>query len=148
MEDGVKNLLAERAIVNRINTLFIATDNRDWAMVMKCFAPEVLFDMTSLVGGGPVTLNPRQIVDDWEKGLKELQTVHHQAGNILIEIEGDRAQAFCYGIAYHYLPNPSNRNTRMFVGSYDLGLVEDAEVWRINWFKFNLKFIDGNPELK
>lgn len=50
--------------------------------------------------------------------------------------------------ASHYLPNPSGRNTRTFVGSYDLSLERAAGRWRISAFKFNLKYIDGNRELE
>jgi SnoaL-like domain len=62
--------------------------------------------------------------------------------------DGDEAQAFCYGIAFHYLPNPTVKNTRVFVGSYDFHLRREDERWRIDQFKFNLKFIDGNLDLE
>jgi len=58
------------------------------------------------------------------------------------------ADRFCYGIAYHYLPNPTDRNTRVFVGSYDLHLVIGDGGWKSDKFKFNLKFIDGNKDLE
>jgi len=39
-------------------------------------------------------------------------------------------------------------NTRTFVGSYDFELLKDAGRWRIAKFKFNLKYLDGNPDLE
>ncbi len=69
---------------------------------------------------------------------------HHQAGNYLVTISGAEAHAFCYGIALHYLPNRTGRHTRRFVGSYDLHLRKAEGAWRIDEFRFNLKFIDGN----
>ena len=63
-------------------------------------------------------------------------------------LQGDRAAAFCYGIAYHYLPNASGRNTRTFVGSYDFELEKDGGAWHIRSFKYNLKFLDGNLNLE
>lgn len=56
--------------------------------------------------------------------------------------------AICYGVARHYLRNPANLNTRTFVGSRDFGLVQEGAVWRIDRFKFNVKFIEGNPNLE
>ena len=135
-------------IVETIDQLFINTDLRDWQKVKGLFAPKVLFDMTSLAGGAPMTLSPQQIVDSWDKGLKPLKAVHHQAGNYIVAVSGNEADAFCYGIASHYLPTKSGRNTRTFVGSYDFHLVKTDGVWWISAFKFNLKYIDGNPDLE
>jgi len=136
------------AIVGTIDQLFINTDLRDWQKVKGLFAPKVLFDMTSLAGGAPATLTPQQIVDSWDKGLKPLQAIHHQVGNYVVAVSGNEADAFCYGIASHYLPTKSGRNTRTFVGSYDFHLVKTDGVWWISAFKFNVKYIDGNPDLE
>ena len=142
-------MLVERdIIVDIINTLFIATDARDWAAVRACLAPEVLFDMTSLTGGEPQRLGAQTIINGWEEGLRPLQAVHHQSGNFRVRIEGTRADAFCYAIAYHYLPRASGESTRTFVGSYDFQLDKATERWRITAFRFNLKFITGNLELE
>src|ERR1044071_1523522 len=107
---STENLHDRLLIIDTINDLFIHTDDRDWAVVRECFAPEVLFDMTSVAGGEPARLTPRQITDGWDAGLKDLKAVHHQAGNYQISSHGDTAEAFCYGTAWHYLPNPSGRN--------------------------------------
>ncbi len=66
----------------------------------------------------------------------------------MVNINQDQAEAFCYGIASHYLPNKTNQNTRIFVGSYNFHLTKEARGWRIDQFKFNLKYIDGNPNLE
>lgn len=135
-------------IVETANKLFIYTDQRNWEGVKATFADEVLFDMTSMSGGSPVMLKPQQIVDMWDAGLKKLKAIHHQVGNYLITARDKDADLFCYGIALHYLPNPTNDNIRAFVGSYDLHLLEIDGVWKIDSFKFNLKFIEGNKDLE
>jgi len=141
-------LIGQNDVIAAANRLFICTDDRDWPCVRNVFAPEVLFDMTSLAGGQPGKKTPQQITDMWEQGLKSVQAIHHQAGNYQVAIRGNEADLFCYGIAYHYLPNPTNQNTRVFVGSYDLHLVKGDAGWKIDRFKFNLKFIDGNKDLE
>jgi hypothetical protein len=140
-------MLERDAIIDTITTLFIATDERDWQAVKRVLAPQVLFDMTSAVGGKPATVSAQSIVDGWDTGLRPIKALHHQVGNFRVEVSGARASASCYGIAYHYLPNPSGRNTRVFVGSYDFALARSGDDWRITEFRFNLKFIDGNAEL-
>ena len=143
-----REMIDRARIIETINQLFIGTDNRDWALVKKCFAPSVLFDMSSLGAGDPKQMTPDEIVTAWDAGLKPLKAIHHQAGNYIVRVSGMKAEAFCYAIASHYLPNKTNMNTRTFVGSYDFELLKDDGRWRIAKFKFNLKYIDGNPNLE
>ena len=143
-----QNLLEKERIKEVVNQLFISTDNRDWDIVSQLFALEVAFDMTSLTGGEPVTLTPQEIVASWDQGLKPLKAIHHQTGNFIVRLNLNEAEVFCYGIASHYLPNKTNQNTRLFVGSYDFHLTKNDQRWQIDKLKFNLKYIDGNPELE
>jgi hypothetical protein len=103
--------------------------------------------MTSMAGGDPVDLTPDQITSAWDEGLKLLQAIHHQVGNFMVDIKDNEAELFCYGIACHYLENQTGENTRTFVGSYDFHLTRERADWKIDQFKFNLKYIDGNAEL-
>ncbi len=143
----LQKLMDQNDITAVANRLFICTDSRDWACVKDVFAPEVFFDMTSLGGGRPEKKTPQQIADMWEQGLKPIKAIHHQAGNYQVSVKENEADMFCYGIAYHYLPNPTNQNTRVFVGSYNYHLVKGDAGWKIDKFKFNLQFIDGNKDL-
>jgi hypothetical protein len=105
-------------------------------------------DMTSLAGGQPRQMSSEQVAAGWEEGLRSIEAIHHQVGNYRVNVQGDQATAFCYGIASHYRKNPSGRNTRVIVGSYDFHLRLVRDQWRIDRFRFNLKYIDGNPELE
>lgn len=135
-------------IVDVVTELFVATDRRDWHAVLECFAPDVTFDMSSAGGGPERTIPATEVVAGWERGLAALAAIHHQAGNFQVRLRGDAADATCYGVAWHYLPNPTGRNTRTFVGSYGFELRRDAGRWRIALFRFHLKFLDGNPDLE
>ncbi|MFB3763681.1 MAG: nuclear transport factor 2 family protein [Methanotrichaceae archaeon] len=144
----IDKLIEKDKIIDIANSLFIYTDEMNWAKVKEVFADEVLFDMTSLSGGEPALLTPQQIIDGWDASLRKLKARHHQAGNFRIDVAGKEADLFCYGIAFHHLPNPTNNNTRIFVGSYDLHFVKKEKGWKIDKFKFILKFIDGNKDLE
>ncbi len=144
----VAELEARQAVVDTITELFLATDRRDWAAVERCFAETVEFDMTSLAGGEPARLTGRAIASAWKDGLAPIESVHHQAGNFRVRIDGDAATAYCYAVAYHHRRVASGRNLRTFVGSYDFHLARGPDgSWRIDLFRFNLKFLDGNLEL-
>lgn len=144
----LETFVAKDTIVSVVHQLFIATDKRDWPAVRACFADIVDFDMTSLAGGTPAKLTPAQITDAWEAGLKPIQHLHHQIGNLQIAVHGDAATAFCYGIALHYRATASGDNVRRFVGSYDFTLRCSGEGWAISAFRFNSRFVDGNLALE
>lgn len=148
MSDPIRQLVEKDRIIDTINQLFIATDNRDWPAVRGCLADNVLLDMASLAGGRPSRLTAEQVASGWEEGLKPIESVHHQAGNYRVEVQGEQASAFCYGIASHFRRNRSGRNTRVFVGSYDFHLQRIEDRWLIDSFRFNLKYVDGNAELE
>jgi len=65
----------------------------------------------------------------------------------MVKLNDNQAELFCYSIALHYLENPTGENTRTFVGSYDFHLIRQGNDWKIDTFKFNLKYIDGNVDL-
>ncbi len=143
-----EHLIDRAAVIDTIVNLFVSTDRRDWASVRECLADNVLFDMTSLAGGEASRLAGSQIAAGWADGLAPIEAVHHQAGNFQVDVSGDQATAFCYAVAYHYRRVASGRNTRTFVGSYDFHLLRDRSGrWRIDLFRFNLKFMEGNPDL-
>ena len=124
LETQTNSLIEEKNVVETVNRLFVSTDNRDWEGVKACFADKVVLDMTSMVGGEPNKLTPQQIADAWAQGLKGLKAIHHQAGNYDVSLKADKAKVFCYGIAFHYLPNPTGQNSRTFVGSYNFHLAK------------------------
>jgi hypothetical protein len=148
----LSDLLDRERIIDCLTALFLATDRRDWPAVEACFAPEVQFDMSSVGAGPATTMRPREIADGWRTALAGVEHLHHQVGNFVVHTHGDRADAFCYGIAYHYRARKDGRNTRVFVGSYDYQLERDVAspepTWRITAMRFTLKFLDGNPALE
>ena len=141
-------LLERERIIARITELFLSTDRRDWACVERCFADEVRFDMSSVGGGAPVTVSGAAIAEGWRDGLAAIEQIHHQAGNFTVKVVAEQAEAFCYGIAYHFKRRRTGGNTRVFVGSYDFELEKWSDGWRITAMRFTCKFIDGNATLE
>ena len=146
---ATQDLAARQEVEDVVVRMFVATDERDWATLESCFADPFLLDMTSLTGGNPSEVSPRQVADAWAEGFKPLDHVHHQVGNFRTRIDGGAATVRCYGIALHHRAKiASESRTRRFVGTYELDLVRTADAWRITRLKFLLKFIDGNLALE
>ncbi len=150
MHYSTENLIRRQQVVDVVTQLFIQIDNRNWLMVEKCFADKVKMDVTSLTGGEPETMTPQEITARWDENLREIKALHHQAGNFVVDLHGDNyAHVLCYGIAYHFQPNESGRNTRAFVGSYEFDVERGSDdLWRLTSFWFDCKFVDGNAGLK
>jgi hypothetical protein len=130
------------------NKLFMYTDAQDWqGLQSEVFTEEVWFDMRSAGGGEPRSLAARDICAMWQEGFKGLDSVHHQAGHYLVEVNGDGATIFGYAMAVHYKGAAARGKTRTFVGSYNLKAVRQPQGWRLSSFTYNLKFIDGNAAL-
>jgi hypothetical protein len=143
--NDAENKLEITALVNK---LFMYTDEKQWKQLMdEVFTTDVLFDMSSAGDGAPQTITSEKICDTWREGLKELDSVHHQAGHYIIDVHGDEADIFAYAIAVHYKKSATKGSTRSFVGSYDLKAVYNNNGWRLKVFKYNLKFVNGNINL-
>lgn len=129
--------------------LFVATDERDWTTLESCFTDSFLLDMTSLVGGTPITMKPSDVSSAWATGFKPLDHVHHQVSNFQTIISGDSATVKCHGVAFHHRAQISTQmKTRIFVGTYLFDLTKSNGRWLVTRLKFDLKFLDGNLELE
>jgi hypothetical protein len=137
-------------IVELVNKLFVYTDSRQWnKLVKEVFKEKVRFDMSS-VGAGPAKeLTSTAICDLWNSGFAGIDQVHHQAGNIIVEFTDEGvAEIYCYAIASHYKAAATQGKTREFIGSYILHAGFTDLGWRLDGFKYNLKYTTGNTELK
>lgn len=137
-------LAAEDTVVR----MFVATDERDWSTLQDCFTDPFTLDMTSMVGGAPATMTPKDVARAWAEGFAALDHVHHQVGNFRTTLTPGQAVVQCYGVAFHHRAKATGLKTRVFVGTYELLLIPSVRRWQISQLTFKLKFIDGNLELE
>jgi hypothetical protein len=131
------------------NKLFMYVDAQQWDKVLgEVFTEEVWFDMQSAGGGEPKLITVNDICLMWKEGFANLDAVHHQGGQYLVDVTTNEANIFGYAVAFHYKQSAQKGKTRSFVGSYDLKAIRTNNGWRLNQFKYNLKYIDGNATLE
>ena len=137
-------------LVELVNKLFLYTDSRAWDKLLKeVFAEQVVFDMSSMGAGNPEKISAKVICDRCRDGFEGLDAIHHQAGNYIVTLKEDGvAEVICYAIASHYKKSARNGQTRNFVGSYTIITVLTDVGWRINGFKYSLKYHTGNASLE
>lgn len=129
-----------------VTQIFIATDSKDWNKVENTFADKVVLDYESMSGQPLAELTPQQITDTWKTVLPGFTFTHHQVGNFITKINGNKADVFCYGTATHYLED-KNGNVWTVVGTYNFEVIKNAEKWQVSKMKFNYKYQDGNTAL-
>ncbi len=148
MDKELGRLIERQELEDLVTRLFVLTDNLDWRrMLDEILGKEVYFDMHSLTGEEPRELPANAITDEWEKGLRPMKAVHHQMGNLIVTVSGERAMAMCYATATHYLPTQGKEGTRTFAGSYEIGLAKTPRGWRVDSFRYLSKFVVGNLDL-
>lgn len=129
-------------IIEVATRLFVATDDRDWTRVTECFTDEIWFDTESLTGKPPALSAAVDVVRMWEEYLRPFAAIHHQIGNIQVEIAENAHDAVlrCYGTASHHSVELGGGATRTFVGRYELQFLKREVHWLIHGFKFELRF--------
>ena len=148
MTASVDGLAARQAVEDTVVRMFVATDERDWPTLESCFTDPFTLDMTSMAGGKPATVTPRQVATTWAQAFEPLDHVHHQVGNFRTSVTSSQAIVRCYGVAFHHRAKVSGLKTRLFVGTYELVLIPSVQTWLISQLTFKLKFIDGNLSLE
>ncbi|MCG8339014.1 MAG: nuclear transport factor 2 family protein [Proteobacteria bacterium] len=137
----------DREIESSVVKLFLHSDEREWDQLKRVFAGKVVLDYSSFTQQPAAELTPDQIVSAWSGFLPGFKSTHHQLGNFITEISGNKAQVFCYGTATHFLPNESGRNVWTVVGTYDFKLIRTSGGWKVSSMTFNFKYQDGNTDL-
>ncbi|MEB3327089.1 MAG: nuclear transport factor 2 family protein [Synechococcus sp.] len=82
-------------VANTISRYFIAVDECDWSGVSKLMTNPFHLDCSSFGGGDPSDLPPQSILAGWRALLPGFEHTHHQIGNLVVEIDGEIAEASC-----------------------------------------------------
>lgn len=133
-------------IQETITNLFVNTDQNNWINVEAQFAPKVVLDYSSMTGGEADNTTPQGITSAWKTALPGFTYTHHQIGNFITQVKGNKAHSFCYGTATHYLEDDKG-NVWTVVGTYDFDLEKIEGLWKITSMVFNYKYQDGNTTL-
>ena len=106
-------LLAEREIARALARLARAMDERDWDAARDVLA----LDATADLGRGKLS-SPDEIVAFIRQFLDKCGPTQHLLGNLLVEVDGDRATSRCYVSDLHLGPQGSGGPTFTSLGDY------------------------------
>lgn len=135
-------------IIETVNKFFVYTDNQEWTKLQEeVFTSSIELNMVSMGATTPENVSSREICCRWEKTFEELDAIHHQASNYIVTINDEQAEVYAYSVASHYREAAKKDKKREFVGSYDFHLTKTVVGWRIDKFKYKLKYSTGNMAL-
>jgi hypothetical protein len=143
----IEDDLAVRKVADE---LFLTTDEKDWTALRRLFVEgPIVVDMSSLAGGGPVTITADDLVAGFRAGLHAEKASHHIAANYRVKVEGDRAELFAHGYAWNRVaalgPGADFWETW---GDYRLTLRRERAGWRIASFRYDSKMTRGNDGVR
>lgn len=126
-DERMQALLDQQEIRDVIHRYCRGIDRCDYELVRRCYHPDATDDHGGFVGG----------IDDFiahiVESLPRYERTMHFIGNILVEVDGNRARCESYIIAHHRVPLRGTKPER----DYNVGLryVDDFErrdgEWRI-----------------
>ena len=142
----IESMNETQQIQETVTKVFINTDNLNWDGVEAQFANKVVLDYSSMNGNPAAEITPKELTTGWKTVLPGFTFTHHQIGNFVTEINGNKAHTYCYGTATHFIED-ENGNVWTVVGTYDFDLEKIENSWKVTTMKFNYKYQDGNSKL-
>lgn len=140
MDDAVRALLDRQEVVAVCVRYATALDRRDWALLRRCFAPDVVAEFE-----GMGTLDGYEAVEAACRGaLEPLAASQHLLGNHEVTVDGDAAHASTYFQAQHVRPGTEGGDTYIVAGTYTDRLARDGDGWRIVHRRLDVVWTDGN----
>lgn len=136
-----------REVTNTICRFFAAVDRCDWDAVRALMTEPFHVDYSSYTGDAPSEVSPADLTGRWAGSLPYFDAVHHQIGNLIVELDGDAAAVQCHGMASHFIADHPDGDIQFIVGTYDLGLTKTGGAWKLSSMRFNFKYASGNSNL-
>ncbi|MEM6784827.1 MAG: nuclear transport factor 2 family protein [Bacteroidota bacterium] len=142
-------LADERALRLLADQLFVFTDEKRWTDLEALFVDgDVAVDMTSLVGGAPVTMTAADLLAGFRQGLHVEKASHHMTTNVRIEIDGDAATIRTQGYAWNHLSTGGGTDFWETWGTYLLTARRTDAGWKLASFRYDAKLNRGNEAVR
>jgi len=119
----------------------LAVDSRDWAALAACFTA----DANAFYLDMPPARGYQAIEDTCRVALTPLSATQHLISNVVVRLDGDRAESTCYLQAQHVKTGTAGGDQFIIAGRYDDQLVRTADGWRILERRLAAMWTAGNP---
>lgn len=135
---------ARADVESLVNTLFVATDAKDWSTVRSLFLDEIDVDFSSL-GSEPGRIPADDLVAGWESGLHAQKESHHMTSNHQVALQENAGEVTAQGYAYNRLLESAGNGFWEVWGTYTLPVTRTEGGWRFSGITFEAKHTAGDP---
>ena len=132
---------------NLVKQLFIYADNKQWELLEIIFADNCVLETQLLTGKPYLKVTPTEGVQLFKEFLSGFDCTHHQVGNMITKLKGNKAHVFSYATATYYIKD-CEQNVWTVVGTYEFDVIEVEKILKIERIAFNFKYQDGNLKLR
>lgn len=143
MESALQVLTDQLEISNLLAHYATALDTRNWAGLADVFLAEASCDYGSL--GSPQGID--EITRLVSGTLRTLDATQHLIGNVVVKVDGDRADASCYLIAQHLRAATPGGEHYLIGGIYTDQVVRTPDGWRIAHRALTRLWTTGNRDV-
>ncbi len=152
--DDLQQVLLLQALVDNYNAYAEGLDTRNWSLVRKCFADQVVIDYGDLEHGEARTWS----ADDWVGQIKAVlsgfDSTHHAITNHRMTLDDGKVMCRAYLVADHVIladpkiaeAGPDDICT--VVGEYHNHYEAQGDgAWHIVYSSLKVKWSSGNPAI-
>ena len=119
----------------------LTLDNRDWTGLDALFTPDADAFYLDL----PPSHGYQAIEDTCRSALGPLSATQHLISNVVVRLDGDRAESTCYLQAQHVKTGTPGGDNFIIAGRYDDQLIRTSDGWRFRERRLTLIWTSGNP---
>lgn len=147
-----QELLDRAAISDVVTRMGWCLDRRDWDGLKRLFTERVHTDYTALWGGEPqeATVDELLATDrqgSWRRTMDGLEATQHLITNILVDVDGNEADATANVVGVHRLVNPHGSPLWTVGGTYEFRLVRNGNTWLIQRITQHITWVEGNQQV-
>ena len=125
---AVRQTLDQAAIRDVIGLYFYGLDRRDFTVFTDCFTPDAYGEYD----GGKAVHRGREAIITALRGISQFKSSSHLASSMMIKVDGDRAKADTYAVAFLLTDNEEGKGRILVRGlQYLDDFVHRPEGWRI-----------------
>jgi hypothetical protein len=144
------------AVVDVVARMFVALDDHDWESVIRCLAPTVHRDYSSLTGADPDDIDGPDLVAEWRAAIGGLDAHQHLLGLPVVDVPddavpdgdgtGEAARASVPVVGTHVLAGDPG-SPWVVGGTYRMSLRRIEDLWRITAITLDTRWQTGDRTL-
>jgi hypothetical protein len=119
-------------VITVVSSIPLAVDLANYDLAEAAFAPSIVVDYTSLWGGQPNTMTPKELMAGWRGIVPGFDATWHELSNVKATVTGDRATASAFVDGRHWIGTQLWRP----VGNYRWRLDKLDGRWKVTHMTF------------